>query len=309
MATLAEAPPLAMRAALKEPAGGGLRLRMGPYVACIRSSLPEVAGSVLSLYRHHRLEEPTAFVDFHVAVRRPATPRSIWRPQVVFEFDGEAPFNPLPGDQGFPLLEWGLNWCVYGHCHQHLTIHAAVLERGGRALLLPAPSGSGKSTLCAALCFSGWRLLSDELALVDPDGGSLIPMPRPVSLKNASIDVIRSFAPQVDFGSMVEETAKGVVAHFAPPRASVEASEVRALPAWVVFPRYMAGAGVELKRQERAASFMRLVENAFNYDVLGAEGFGLIGDLVDRSGCFTLEYGDLSRAVSVLDQLARDELG
>jgi hypothetical protein len=43
-----------------------------------------------------------------------------------------------------------------------------VLERGGRALLLPAPSGSGKSTLCAGLAFNGWRLLSDELALLDP---------------------------------------------------------------------------------------------------------------------------------------------
>jgi hypothetical protein len=294
-----------VRSALRlQGAGDGLCLRMGPYVARLRSSLPEVADAVLALYRHHEVAEGASFVDFDVAVRRPRSLRALWRPQVVFEFDGQEPFNPLPGDQGFPLLEWGLNWCVYGHCHQHLTLHAAVLERAGRALLLPAPSGSGKSTLCAALAFRGWRLLSDELALIDPATGELIPLPRPVSLKNASIDVIRRFAPEVRFGSMVQETAKGVVAHFAPAEAAVRASTRRAVPGWVVFPRYAAGAPARLQPLERARTFVRLVENAFNYDIYGAAGFDLLGSVVDRSACYTFEYGHLDEAVQVFERLA-----
>ncbi|MBL8286366.1 MAG: HprK-related kinase A [Rubrivivax sp.] len=291
----------------RKGASGGVRLRLGPYIARVRSPLPEVARAVSSLYRHHALAPDSAFVDFDVAVRRPFGPRSLWRPQVVFEFEGQAPFNPLPGDQGFPLLEWGLNWCVYGLCHQHLTMHAAVLERDGRALLLPAPSGSGKSTLCAALLFSGWRLLSDELALLAPGTGALLPMPRPVSLKNASIDVISAFAPQVEFGSRVQETAKGVVAHFAPPAEAVRASDRAAMPGWIVFPRFAAGAPARLVPLERARTFMRLIENAFNYDIFGAEGFEMLGTLVDRSRCFTFEYGDLAEAVALFDRLARDE--
>lgn len=282
----------------------GLALHMGPFVTRINSRLPAVATAVARLYGGHPLAAPDAFVDFQVGVRRPAGLRRWWKPQVVFNFEGEEPFNPLPGDQGFPLLEWGLNWCVYGMCHQYLILHAAVLERGGRALILPAPSGSGKSTLCAALLFSGWRLLSDELALVSPADASLTPIPRPVSLKNESIDVIRGFAPQVQFGSRVDDTAKGVVAHFPAPREALEQAGRNALPGWIVLPRYAAGQPARLQPIERARAFMHLVENAFNYDIYGAEGFELLAGVIHRSDCFSFEYSSVPEAVELFGRLA-----
>lgn len=282
----------------------GLRLRTGPFVASITTRLPDVATAVHALYADHALAGEDEFSDFHAGVNRPAGLRHWWKPQVVFQLDGQEPFNPLPGDQGFPLLEWGLNWCVYGMCHQYLILHAAVLERGGQALILPSPSGSGKSTLCAGLLFHGWRLLSDELALICPHDGRLVPLPRPVSLKNESIEVIRRFAPQVRFGSRVQETAKGVVAHFPAPTEAVRRADERAVPAWVVLPRYVAGQPATLTPLPRARGFMHLVENAFNYNVFGVEGFHLLGSVIDRSRCFTFEYGHLPEAARLFTRLA-----
>ncbi len=286
---------------------GGLPLRTGPFVSRIRTQLPEVARAFHALYADYAVADDAEFVDFQVGVHRPQGLRGLWHPQVVFTFEGEEPFNPLPGDQGFPLLEWGLNWCVYGHCHQYLILHAAVLERNGRALVLPAPSGSGKSTLCAALTFAGWRLLSDELTLISPADGRIVPNPRPVSLKNESIEVIQRFAPQVRFGSRVEETVKGVVAHFPAPAAAVAAAETAALPGWIVLPRYVAGAPASLEPLERARAFIALVENAFNYDVFGVEGFELLASFVDRSLAFAFEYGNIHEAVHLFDRLASGE--
>lgn len=282
----------------------GLALRTGPFATRIHSPLAAVAESLHSLYAGYELAAPDEFIDFEVEVSRPGGWRRWLHSQVVFRFDGEEPFNPLPGNQGYPLLEWGMNWCVYGMCHQYLILHAAVLERRGRAMIIPAPSGSGKSTLCAALLFSGWRLLSDELTLIDPHDGSLVPIPRPVSLKNESIEVIRAFAPQVRFGSLVEETSKGVVAHFAAPADSVSASRRRAMPAWVVLPRYRAGLPARLEPLERARAFMHLVENAFNYAVFGREGFELLAGVVDRSRCFSFEYSSVHEAAAVFASLA-----
>lgn len=290
--------------ALRLASARGLSIQTGPVTASVHSRLPEVARAVHALYAQHRLSASDDFVDFSVAVRRPRGWRQWWQPQVIFELEGQAPFNPLPGDQGFPLLEWGLNWCVYGTCHQYLILHAAVLERNGRALILPAPSGSGKSTLCAGLLFNGWRLLSDELTLICPRHGDIVPIPRPVSLKNESIRVIGDLVPGLQFGSRVAETTKGIVAHFAPPGDAVERAGNRAMPAWVVLPKYIPGLTATLRPIDKAQAFMRLVENAFNYDVFGAEGFQVLGSLIDRSACFSFEYGHLPQAIAVFEQLA-----
>ncbi len=286
---------------LRQPAG--LRLRTGPFVAAVRSSLPEVAAAINRLYEHYEVEDEDVFTDFNVGVKRPAGLRRVWKPQVSFVLDGYEPFNPLPGDQGFPLLEWGLNWCVYGTCHQYLILHAAVLERGGKALVLPAPSGSGKSTLCAALMFHGWRLLSDELAMICPHQVNLVPNPRPVSLKNESIGILSRLVPDLQFGSRVRETSKGEVAHFAAPAAAVRAAGQRAIPGWVVLPKYCSGASTSLLPVEKSRMLLHLVENAFNYDIFGAAGFELLATVVDRSACFSFEYSDLDEAIACFDRL------
>ncbi len=277
---------------------------MGPYCASIRTRISQVEASFSLLYGDYAVASPEEFVDFRVEIRRPSGVWAGWPRKAAFVLDGHSPFNVVPGDQGFPLLEWGLNYCVYSQCHQHLTLHAAVLERNGKALILPAPSGSGKSTLCAGLLFHGWRLLSDELTLICPKEGNIIPMPRPVSLKNESIPVLRRFAPQAEFGSEVNETVKGLVAHFKAPAGAVRAAQRRAAPGWVVLPKYVAGSAAKLTRLERARSFMHLVANAFNYDTFGRQGFDLLGSVVDRSECFSFEYSNLQEAVELFARLA-----
>jgi HprK-related kinase A len=183
-----------------------------------------------------------------------------------------------------------------------MILHAAVLERGGRALLLPAPSGSGKSTLCAGLAFKGWRLLSDELVLLDPTHGHVTPLPRPVSLKNESIDAIRAFAPAAAFGALVHETVKGTVAYITPPVEAVERGSETSLPAWIVYPRFEPGTAAILEPIPKARAFMALIECAFNYDVHGRAGFAALAQLVDTVECYNFSYSRLEDAVAIFDR-------
>lgn len=289
----------------RQLAGAGVWIRTGPFSLRVRSRIPAVAEGLTELYGQFEVRNVhEAFADFHVSVDPPASLRRWVRPQVEFSFDGMKPFRPLPRDQAFPMLEWGLNWCVSTQAHQFLIIHAAVVEKNGRAAILPAPPGAGKSTLTAGLVLSGWRLLSDELALIDRKTGLIQPLPRPVSLKNRSIDVIREFAPDAYINRASHDTVKGTVAHMRPPRDSVRRQHETARPGWVIFPEWKAGAAATLTPRSPAQTFMFLAQNAFNYSHLGEDGFRVGTALIDQVDCFDFRYGELPEAIAAFDALA-----
>jgi HprK-related kinase A len=283
---------------------GDLLIHFSPFVARVQSTLPSVARAIGAMYGEFSLKTPAEFADFHVRVAASGGLRRWIRPKVYFYFDGQPSFNPLPFDQAYPMLEWGLNWCIAAHCHQFLIIHAAVIEREGRAVILPAPPGSGKSTLCAGLVHRGWRLLSDELALVDIESGWVQPLARPINLKNESIDVIRRFVPDAVMTERVPHTAKGTVALLRPPADSVQRVTERARPAWIVFPRYAAGAPARLEAFSKARTCLFIAEQSFNYQVHGQRGFDAVTRLVDACDCHEFTYSNLDDAAAAFADLA-----
>ncbi|NVD96932.1 HprK-related kinase A [Massilia sp. BJB1822] len=285
-------------------AGAGIRLRTGAFTTCLHSAIPSLAEGIALLYADYPLLTKDDFADFHLQLVRPLNARRWIKPQVKLLYDRRSIFKPLPLDQAFPMFEWGLNWCVSSRANRYLIVHAAVVEKGGRALILPAPPGSGKSTLCAALVGrGGWRLLSDELTLLRLDDGLLHPLPRPVSLKNASIDIIARYVPQAVMSRPVTDTVKGTVAHMRAPAASIARSGETAQPAWVIFPRYEAGAATALEPLAPAHAFMQLAQNCFNYSLLGAHGFTALGGLVERSLSYNFHYSVLDEALDAFDRL------
>ncbi len=249
------------------------------------------------------------FADFHVTLERPTNWRRYVRPQVLFHSESVAPFLPLPYDQALPMLEWGMNWCISSSAHSYLIIHAAVLEKNGRALILAAPPGSGKSTLCAALMVSGWRLLSDELTLIRLSDGLVEPVPRPVSLKNASIDVIARYAPDATFSLPVKDTVKGIVAHMRPSTESVERADEPARAAWICFPTYQADSATVFEKIPTAQAVMKTAANAFNYGLLGQQGFDAMVRLVKACHCYAFSYSDLDEAIEHVEHLPRPDDG
>lgn len=285
-------------------AGDGVGVRIGPFDVHIRARIDRLAAPLHLLYAHYPLLEGDRVYSCRVALDR----RWGWRRgpgwRVRFAVDGRVPHEDLPIAQALPVLEWGVNLVIAMRFHRFLMLHAAVLERRGRALLLPAAPGQGKTTLCTALAHRGWRLLSDEFGLAVPGTTALIPVPRPMPLKNESIEVMRRFAPEAILGPLIPNTRKGTIAHVRPPRASVEAASSPASARWIVFPRWRPNTALSLVEVPRMEGFMRLATNAFNYDLLGAAGFETVRDIVDGARCFRLAYSDLAEAVAALTAMA-----
>jgi HprK-related kinase A len=283
----------------------GLSLRTGPFVYRVHSPCASVADGVAVLYADFAVESADGIADFHVHVQPVRGVRRWLGPQVDFRLDQHSPFLPLPANHAFALLEWGMNWCLASQANHYLLFHAAVLEKDGQCLVMPGDPGAGKSTLTAALMLSGWRLLSDEMAMVDRDDGQIAALARPVSLKNQSIAVIRGFEPAAVLGEAALDTHKGTVSHLRPSPDSVARRDAKARPTQLVFPRWRAGTATALAPVGKALAFERLAGHGFNYSLLGRLGFQLTADLIDACQCWDFEYSDLSQGIAALGGLPR----
>jgi HprK-related kinase A len=220
----------------------------------------------------------------------------------------EPAFGPVSADLAYTIFETALNWSIALSDVAPMFLHAAVLERDGRALILPAPSASGKSTLCAALAWRGWRLFSDEMAIFDFDSGDLRSNPRPVSLKNAAIDVVRAIEPRASISRTYRGTPKGDVAYMRPPPEAVARAQDTASPSLVVTPQYVAGAPTEVVRLHGREAFELLTANSVNYATMLRWGFDRIVGMVERCIVCRMTYSDLDAATEALDRLHREAM-
>ncbi|MCC6609941.1 MAG: HprK-related kinase A [Burkholderiales bacterium] len=283
--------------------GAGLGFEFGVARARVRSDVARLAESIRTVYSAYPLTEAEGFFDVTARLARPPGLRKHFRPQISFWLDGEQPFEPFPAETHLPLMEWGLNWAIANRFNRHLLLHAGVVERDGRAVLLPALPGSGKSTLTAALANRGFRLLSDEFGVVRLADAALLPLVRPTALKNESIEVMRRFAPGAVLGPSFPKTRKGTVAHLAPRSESVAKLAVPARPALILFPNFTRDAELALEPIPKSRAFLKLSTNSFNYELLGPEAFDAVTKLVSSCECYRLRFGDLEEAVAKIGAL------
>ena len=278
-------------------------LHIRPFTVRLRSPFASVGLHLDRFYRDYRPCEPGSFVDFDIQVLPASGVRRWWHPQARFLLDGAEPFFPLPAAQAGPLFEWGMNWCVAQRPLGYLVMHAAVVARGDDALMMPGFPGAGKSTLCASLVLlEKWRLLSDELAVLDPATGAMQAHPRPISLKNASIDIVSTF-PGCRLGTVYRDTRKGDITHAACPPASIAAADATARVRWVVFPRFEAGAAPLCEELSRAEAFALISEQSFNNERMGETGFRALCVLLTGARCFELVYGSTDDGLALVNQV------
>jgi HprK-related kinase A len=286
--------------------GDGLGVRIGPFDAHITADAEMLFEPLYKFYRDYPLLLGPRVFSFHAGLheRRSLLP---YKRLVRFSVDGRVPHEDLPAEQAFAVLEWGMNLVIAMRAQCFAMMHSAVVERHGKAMLLPAVPGDGKTTLCAGMVNRGWRLLSDEFGLIRPETNKVVPIPRPMPLKNESIEVIKAFAPNAEFGPFIPNTRKGDVAHVKPTRDSIAKAGDDAKAAWIVFPRWVENASLSLQEMSGAEGFILLASNSFNYELLGESGFNTVKHLVSGSRCFRLVYSNLEEAVARLTELADED--
>jgi hypothetical protein len=137
-------------------------------------------GSVPRELEHAKQTGPTWQVtDRQVLLLLPGVARFLITEgrEITIEPEGKA------GDDNFRIFLLGSAMGALLHQRGGLVLHAGAVAVNGEGVLFCGPSGAGKSSLVAALCASGYPLLTDDVCLlqkgesgrpmVSPDGRKL----------------------------------------------------------------------------------------------------------------------------------------
>ncbi len=114
-----------------------------------------------------------------------------------FRIDGGPP-QPVPN--GWELLDQirhAMTERASELAPSFLVLHAGVVERDGRCVLIAGPSGVGKTTLTMALLGRGWSYMSDDIAPIDIATLEVAPFPKPLGVRSPEgwTEVLEHWSP------------------------------------------------------------------------------------------------------------------
>ena len=279
------------------------RVAVGPVRFRVGSDWAAPIRALEALYAGYpQSEEPC---DFSVRLEAERPWRRLIRPSVAIRGDFTLPDAvPMALEHGLLAAEMGMNLQMALGYRRHLLLHAASVERDGRALIITGLSGSGKSTLSALLGERGWRFMGDEFALLDLHDGTLHPFPRAVSLKNESVEALEKDVDPERFGPWLRGTPKGTIRHLRPPADAVARMGEAAIPSAILFPRFGRDLDCAVRPVGTAEVFVRLTQASTNYVALGEPAFAALTGLVASVPAYAIDYPSTEAALALVAELA-----
>lgn len=190
-------------------------------------------------------------------------------------------------------------------CVRQLSLHAALVANGSRAMVIVGPCEAGKSTLACGLWKAGWSLLSDDGVCIESDGSMGRPFPRRISLRYSSREIVGeecwSRLLQSPAG---DRSPKGIVfhAHEVDGRPRVDSARIVAI---LFLARSGAPTGPSgLTRLEPAHALMSLLPYSNLARRLDThDAIGRLEPIANAVPAFDLARDDLSAMVQQVEDL------
>lgn len=106
--------------------------------------------------------------------------------------------DPVPGAeaQGFRFLVEGIGFGVLLHQRGVLALHASAVALPEGVVAFLGHKGAGKSTTAAVLHAAGHPVVTDDLLVLDPDGGQVIPGTPHLKLWPEALDAVFDEVPE-----------------------------------------------------------------------------------------------------------------
>jgi hypothetical protein len=270
--------------------------------------MPDASWELRCLDFHARVHGPAAVVE-RIARGRPVAPA--WAVSAssgaVVELtirgshvlrDGQVIASASRRSELLPLVERALNAAAVDHLgRRYVLLHAGAVARQEVGLLMPAASGSGKSTLVAGLVAAGFAYLSDEVAILDPHSGRLLPFANSLGIKAGGRRLFGGRYPEL--AGIARRRVDGrAVWPLPPPERAWPRAPVRV--GVIVLPRYRPASQPRLSPIGRSAALAACVAQTSRLQAHGPTGLRALVALVRGAECYSLRCGDLAASLDAL---------
>jgi hypothetical protein len=248
----------------------------------VRTSIPEIYDFVGAVYGHMIVPKSI----------RSAGTVNVTRSDLgyLLASETEIPFKEDQLDLLFDMVREEVHFQFMRSRPDLLWLHAAAVERKGKALLIAGPSGQGKSTLSTKLCERGWRLLSDDIAPTSMEADIVYPFPQTPR---------RRIFP----GSMIDRYKIQTLER---EEVLMKAHELNRDPvsvAAIVYVEFAIGDSATLERLTPGSAALEVLRNSVNFGDHKEAAVSRAVALGTRVPAFKLCYDSVTTAINGLESL------
>ncbi len=273
------------------------RLRLLDFDVAIHSPDPTLVDLVDELYAPLRIAGDAR----HALFLGPAPTRG--RAGYFTALDGSVLVRTPARSVAFAHLLFEANQQAVEQTVGMARLHASAAALDDAAVVMPGAMGAGKSTLVAGLMTRGFGYLTDEVVAFDPNTGTVVPYPKPLSLGTPpeSLGALR-WEQQPDAQAYLG--ASGVV----PPGAvGSRLAHPGVSPGLIVLPNYEPSAPTEVVRLTGADALAAVAGHTFHLEEPGT--LARLSRRMEGLPCYRLVSGDLQRAIDAVLDLTGQVVG
>jgi hypothetical protein len=173
-----------------------------------------------------------------------------------------------------------------------------LIAPSGAKILLSGFSGAGKSTTTMALAIGyGWKVVAEDLLLIDVEEKKLLTFASPFSLKQGTLELLRD-----SIGRLPEPILHG---EWSPLKDMAASGEYDAKFDFTILLEQIkpnAGKGLELVSMHPTTYLRKLIRIS---NILRIDGAAeVISEAIDKSECFTFIGGTLRERVDAIRKLS-----
>lgn len=208
-------------------------------------------------------------------------------------------FSSKQKDSVLSELEWLFTNAVLSHLSFFLQLHAGGVVVNNRAMLIVADHGTGKTTLVSSLLLKGYKCLSDDIILVDPDSGHFHSFLRAFKISSR----LTGYIAERQNKTFMKVTDKKKFCRINPEKISKDLFSNASKAGWIIFLKKNRSAECKLRPIGQCEAFTSLLQNSFNMEDHGYKGIETIANMVESSRCYEMNRGNVEEATELLSNM------